>query len=73
MKKHWKWIRPLIFILLGMVAGLLYYKFFGCKRGCMLTSNPYITMLYTGLIGYILSYIFKKENKEERGDEECSI
>lgn len=41
--------------LVGGVAGYLYYKYVGCYSGaCPITSNPYITVIWGALIGYLL-------------------
>ena len=54
-----KWLRPVLFTLGGALAGYLYYRLVGCASGsCAITSNPYITVLYTGLIGFLLSGAF---------------
>jgi xanthine/uracil permease len=62
LKKH---ILKIIGILVGGVAGFLYYHFVGCASGtCPITSNPYITVLYGALLGYLLFDMFRKnENK----------
>jgi len=61
-KKH---ILKIIGIFVGGVAGYLYYHFVGCASGtCPITSNPYITVAYGALMGYLLLDMFrKKENK----------
>jgi|LSQX01.3.fsa_nt_gb hypothetical protein len=56
-----KYIRPIIFTLVGAIIGLLYYKFVGCSTGtCVITSNPVSSMLYMGLVGFLLSGAFCK-------------
>ena len=41
-------------ILLGAAGGFLYYRFVGCKTGgCPLTGNPWISMLYGAVIGFL--------------------
>ena len=59
-----KWMRILIFVVIGALLGLVYYHFFGCNGTCPITSSPWRTMLYTGLIGFLLSGITAKETKE---------
>lgn len=63
MKKKWKkWIRPILFTLVGALLGLAYYTFIGCSTGtCFITSNPVISMIYMGLVGWLLSGVFGKE------------
>jgi len=58
-KKH---SLKIIGILVGGVTGFLYYHFVGCASGtCPITSNPYITVLYGALLGYLLLDMFKKK------------
>lgn len=46
----------------GMIAGFLYYRFVGCTSGtCPITSNPYISVIYGGVMGYLLFDMFKKK------------
>ena len=57
-----KWIRPALFTLGGALAGLAYYYFIGCSSGsCPITSNPLGSMLYMGLIGWLISGIFNRD------------
>ena len=54
-----KWIRPALFTLGGALAGLAYYYFIGCASGSSpITSSPFGSMLYMGVIGYLVSGIF---------------
>lgn len=61
-KKH---ILKIIGIFVGGIAGFSYYHFVGCAGGtCPITSNPYMTVAYGALLGYLLLDMFrKKENK----------
>jgi len=61
-KKH---LLKIIGIPVGMIGGYLYYYFVGCNSGtCPITSNPYISVFYGGLMGYLFLDLFKKkENK----------
>jgi hypothetical protein len=46
----------------GMLLGFLYYFFIGCSNGsCIISSNPFITTSYGGLMGYFISGLFKKQ------------
>ena len=57
-----KWIRHALFTLGGALAGLAYYYFIGCASGsCPITSSPFSSMLYMGLIGWLISGIFSRE------------
>ena len=51
--------------ILGAAGGYAYYYFIGCASGtCPITSNPYISVGYGALIGYLLLSMFKKKEKE---------
>ena len=55
-----KWIRPTLFTLGGALLGLAYYHFIGCATGsCPITSTPVSSMLYMGLIGWLVSGMFE--------------
>ncbi len=57
-----KWLRPALFTLGGALTGLGYYYTAGCPAGsCPITANPIITMLYMGLIGWLLSGVFGRD------------
>jgi hypothetical protein len=52
----------LIGIGLGLIAGYMYYHFIGCASGtCAITSKPLNSSLYGGLLGFLISDIFKKK------------
>ena len=60
-EKAEKWMRPALFTIGGAMAGLAYYYFIGCATGsCPITSNPVSSMVYMGLIGWLLSSVFVK-------------
>lgn len=43
----------------GSLGGYLYYRLVGCSTGlCPITSNPLLTTLYGGEIGWLLSVVF---------------
>ncbi|MGI6510067.1 MAG: hypothetical protein ACOX1L_05790 [Erysipelotrichaceae bacterium] len=61
--KKKKWLRPLIFTVVGGVVGYVYYRLVGCPTGgCIITSNPYISTAYMALLGFLLSGAFEKES-----------
>lgn len=46
---------PLILTVLGAAGGYLYYRLVGCASGaCPITSNPYLSAAYGGVIGLLL-------------------
>jgi hypothetical protein len=52
-------------ILLGAVAGFLYWKWIGCANGtCPITSNPYISTIWGMALGGLLLNSFQKKNKK---------
>jgi hypothetical protein len=53
--KSWKFWRPFLAIVIGGLAGFLYYYFVGCKSGtCPLTSNPYTSIIWGALLGFFI-------------------
>ncbi|MFZ4725015.1 MAG: DUF6132 family protein [Paludibacter sp.] len=55
----------IIGILVGGIGGFSYYYFVGCASGtCPITSNPYISVIYGALMGYLLLDMFKKKENE---------
>ena len=58
-------IKNFMGLLLGVTGGYLYYHFIGCTSGtCAITSNPYMSILWGGLMGYLVADIFKIANKD---------
>jgi len=52
--------RFLIGLVAGAVLGLAYYKFVGCAGGtCPLTSNPWLSAGYGGILGALLAVNLK--------------
>ena len=59
-----KYQGSLIGILLGAIAGWLYWNFVGCSSGtCAITSKPINSTLYGALMGYLVAGIFQKNVK----------
>jgi hypothetical protein len=57
-----KYKLEVIGLILGAIAGFLYWKFIGCASGtCMITSKPLNSSLYGALMGYLVLSMFKKE------------
>jgi hypothetical protein len=52
----WYFWKPFIGILIGGLAGFLYFYFIGCNSGtCAITSNPYRSILFGGILGYLIA------------------
>lgn len=56
LKRFW----PVILtVVVGMLLGYLYYAKVGCATGtCAISSNPYISVIYGGILGYLVSVVF---------------
>ncbi|MBK6988411.1 MAG: hypothetical protein KBF92_01200 [Bacteroidia bacterium] len=51
-------------ILLGAIAGYLYYHYVGCASGtCSITSKPINSTLYGALMGGLFFNIFQKKQQ----------
>jgi hypothetical protein len=61
-----KLLKGLIF-LAGLAGGYMYYHFIGCQNNmCAISSNPYISVAYGGLIGILLIFtIFPRKRSNE--------
>lgn len=63
-------IKNLIGVILGAFGGYLYYYFIGCNSGsCAITSNPYMSILWGAVLGYLLFDIYKIKEKEIKNQE----
>ena len=53
--KSRKFLKPFLGIVLGGVAGYLYYHYVGCTSGsCAITGNPFMSTAYGSLLGLFL-------------------
>ncbi len=59
-----KMLRPALFILGGAAVGAIYYYLVGCQGSCPISSSLWLTMAYTGVIGWLLSGITKKSERK---------
>ena len=51
----WNFWKPFVAILLGALAGFLYYYYIGCSSGsCAITSDPYKSAMMGAVIGWFL-------------------
>jgi hypothetical protein len=47
--------KPFFGIVIGGIAGYLYYHFVGCATGtCAITSNPYLSTIGGGFLGFFI-------------------
>jgi len=54
-------------ILAGGILGYAYYYYIGCNSGgCPITGSPYVSTLYGALIGLIMAFPTKKNEKEDK-------
>ena len=61
----------IIGLLFGILGGFLYYSEIGCKTGtCAITSNPWLSMLWGGMMGYLLFGMFQSKAKAAKKDDE---
>jgi hypothetical protein len=52
-------VRIVIGVVVGGGLGFAYYKLIGCSSGtCPLTSNPFISTIYGGILGALLAGSF---------------
>ena len=56
-----RFLRSGLFVVAGALVGLGYYYFFGCFGNCSITSNPWMTMVYVGIIGGLLGEVTRKK------------
>lgn len=59
-------VLSIIGVVLGAVAGYLYYHYVGCASGtCAITSKPLNSTLYGALMGGLFMNMFRKENNKQ--------
>ena len=59
-------LRNIVGMLLGAIAGWMYWNFIGCTSGtCAITSKPINSTLYGALMGYLVAGIFQKKTVVE--------
>ncbi|HEY4618653.1 MAG TPA: DUF6132 family protein [Flavobacterium sp.] len=53
-------------VIIGAIAGYLYYHFVGCASGtCAITSKPLNSTLYGSLMGGLVFNMFVKTEKKQ--------
>ena len=54
-------LTAIIGVVPGAIGGYIYYVKVGCVSGtCPLTSNPYLTVLWGAVMGYLIGDMFTK-------------
>ena len=49
-------LRIILGVVIGGVAGFLYYKLVGCRSGsCPITSNPFASIIFGAIFGGLLA------------------
>jgi LytS/YehU family sensor histidine kinase len=62
-------IGSIVGFLVGGVAGYFYYRTVGCSSGaCAITSNPYLTIIWGGLLGYLIGSTFNRTEKNKENE-----
>jgi len=57
-------VKRVLPILVGALLGFAYYYYIGCVSGtCPITSSPYVSTIYGGLLGGLLSFPSKRKKK----------
>lgn len=65
MKNVWLWRS--LFALLGGAGGFAYYYFIGCVSGsCLITSNPWISTLYGGMMALLILPLLRHGTRKEQ-------
>ena len=62
------WILTMVGVVLGAVAGWLYWHQWGCTNGCAITSSPVNSTLYGGFMGGLLFNSFTKPTSANTAD-----
>lgn len=58
-------------LVVGAILGYTYYYYIGCTTGsCAITSNPFISTAYGGLIGLVFMWPAKEKEIDENDGEE---
>ena len=68
MRKLWirKYGLTVLGIVLGMLGGYLYWRYVGCASGtCPITSSPYMSTLWGGMIGGLFLNMFQPLDKSK--------
>ena len=56
-----KYLRHILFIFVGALLGYFLNAFVGCPTGtCAVTSNPFSSMIFMALVGWLVSVALLK-------------
>jgi hypothetical protein len=68
LSRHWL---KVVGVLLGSIGGFAYFYFVGCKSGtCPISSNPYISIVYGAILGYLFFDMFKVKSKNTNANDQ---
>ena len=70
-----KWIKKnkfaLIILIPGAIGGYMYWYFIGCTTGtCPITSNPYGSIFYGVILGFLMGNFIDERRKNEQTSHE---
>ena len=55
-----------VFTLAGVIGGYTYYALVGCRTGgCAITGSPVLSVIWGGLMGYLLSDFFIRQEEPQ--------
>jgi hypothetical protein len=55
-----KWKSFVPGLLVGAIAGYVYYYFWGCTDGCSISSSPINSIIYGATMGGLVNSMIKK-------------
>ncbi len=62
-----KYIISAVGVLVGLIMGYSYYYFIDCESGsCAITSKPFNSTLYGGMMGGLLFNMFVSSKKDQQ-------
>ncbi|HQG67558.1 MAG TPA: DUF6132 family protein [Paludibacteraceae bacterium] len=68
LSRHWL---KVVGVLSGSIGGFAYFYFVGCKSGtCPISSNPYISIVYGAVLGYLFFDMFKVKSKNTNANDQ---
>lgn len=60
-----RWLPELTGLILGGIGGYIYYIKVGCSSGaCPITSNPWMTIIWGSITGYLIGSFFNSKNNK---------